>query len=177
MKVNALALLILVLATSSSTRCQVASNAYPNEIPHLQLYSASLTSIIPLVSRMADVERVLGRDTTGKRIGPWSVVVYSVGKGGTCNGKPMPEELVGAVSSIKASPVERISLAEYSFPAAFSVSRVYVTHSPGPFDVYTDEYGLAYWICTKDTETIRKGDLWCVEYKAPPDLERRLRGC
>jgi hypothetical protein len=68
---------------------------------------------------------------------------------------------------IEVTPLHRVSLRRFKFPSAFSRSSGGVSEINVTCDVYTDDFGLQYWIVSRDFPTYRKGDLLGIRYGAP----------
>jgi hypothetical protein len=57
-----------------------------------------------------------------------------------------------------------VSLQRFKFPAVFSRSYGGVSEINVTCDIYADEFGLEYWIVSKDFPQHRKGDLLMIHY-------------
>ena len=66
--------------------------------------------------------------------------------------------------TIVVTPRNRVSLQRFKFPAVFSHSYGSVSEINVTCDVYVDDFGLEYWIASRDFPSHRKGDLLMIHY-------------
>jgi hypothetical protein len=137
------------------------TNPYPNEIKGLEFYERYLTPLRPLVSDSNQVIQVLGSD--GRlELKDWRLMaLYSCTQDfTTCSHGPRND----AFYAVEITPKRRVSLRHLKFPAAFSHSYGGVSEINVTCDVYTDQYGLQYWIVSSDFPSHKKGDLLWIQY-------------
>lgn len=78
----------------------------------------------------------------------------------TCSHGPRNDPL----SIIEIRPKHRVSLRHLNFPAAFSHSYGSVSEINVTCDINTDDFGLEYWVLSRDFPSYRKGDLLMIRY-------------
>lgn len=98
------------------------------------------------------------------------------------------KEAIGKILSISFAPKKRISFTNTAFSNQFNkypyFEPNYATSDKNDgisFDIYTDSYGLQYWIFDKVVGTIhkdksefQKGDLISIKYTIPQELENQF---
>jgi hypothetical protein len=138
------------------------ADPYPNEIGNLKFYDHYLSPLLPGRSDAKQVIQVLGSNQ-GKELEEWRIgVLYS------CDGDPIPcSHDANRLYEIQVTPTHRVSLSHQRFPSSFihgygAVSEINVT-----CDVYTDSFGLEYWVVSNNFPSYRKGDLLRILYGAP----------
>ena len=62
------------------------------------------------------------------------------------------------------------------FPAAFTHSLGSVSEVNVSCDVYSDSFGLKYWLYAEDSPVGKKGDLMEIEYGPSRRIEREVVG-
>lgn len=137
-------------------------NPYPNEIKSLKFYEQYLAPLAPQKSDTAQVIQVLGSDQ-GLELKDWRIrALYSCTEDFlTCSHGPRNDLL----AAIEVMPRHRVSLRRFKFPTVFSRSFGEVSEINVTCDIYTDEFGLEYWIVSKDFPPHRKGDLLMIQYR------------
>jgi hypothetical protein len=153
---------ILIIGTLLAFRLYGASpNPYPNEINGLKFYEQYLNPLTPHKSDAAQVVQALGSDQ-GRELKDWRISArYACAEDSpTCSHGSRNRLL----DIIEVTPRNRVSLQRFKFPAVFSrisgsVSEINVT-----CDVYADDFGLEYWIASRDFPPLRKGDLLMIHY-------------
>lgn len=159
-----------------------ADNPYPNEVPGFKLFdTARWRTVRPLVTTEADVRSLLGEpDPVLFDGGPdWEFIIY-YWSGGTCDGRPYPETLIGKVASIEIIPRAPLSFAKVTFPSVFRKSDLHSSHDPvGSWDVYSDGSGLQYQIYRQASSDgkIRAHDLKSIVYGPSSETYVRLTNC
>ncbi len=170
-----------LLATPAGQSPSKGGSPYPNELPILKIYEqAKWNSLKPYVSRVSDIEKVLGKpvavydellhtDVPGFQDDPdWTIVIDVVGEGGD-----LPDSVAGRVLSIELYPKKRVSLvgADFSaFRGATYAGRDEETTS------YYDKFGLRYVVFEKDTANGRfhAGDLKRIIYGPSDEATAKL---
>ena len=184
-------LMFLALASPSLTghsqsRTE-ATREYPNELAQYKFYqNAKWKSLEPLVSRMADVRRLLGEpsevhdvsqytktypgDASAKKPvftyavdDEWQVIVYFV-RYCFYDGPVLPTSLDDRLCTIDLVPKKRIPFDKIQFPATFK--RKAVTAIDAAWDEYADGSGLVYEVYTTKTPygNTQPGDLNRIKY-------------
>jgi hypothetical protein len=146
------------LLLASLTVCYATSrpNPYPNELSRLKFYSKYLYPLIPGQSVRSDVVKVLGTDEPVE-LDQWRIVPEYTFPMTPSHGQ-FP---IIRLSGILITPKARVSMAGVKFPPAFTRRNGDISDaSGGPFDVYVDRFGLAYWVQ-------KGGDLYQIEYRSP----------
>lgn len=136
-------------------------NPYPNEISGLKFYLRFLAPLRTGVSDKKQVVQVLGSDQ-GLDLKKWKIgALYSCAEDAlTCSEGPRNDPL----SIIEITPKHRVSLRRFKFPMKFSHSKGVVSEINVVCDVYTDEFGLEYWVLSGNFPSYRKGDLLMIRY-------------
>jgi hypothetical protein len=161
--------LVTIGAYAQATR---SSTAYPNELPHFRFYAKYLDPLRPYVSDRAAVVRVLG-STQGVELSHWRIQPLFVGKG---RDSTVRAEVVGRLASLNIRPKQRVSMLGIKFPPAFSSSMGGVSEINVSCDVYSDRFGLQYWIYSEDWRDGKKGDLHEIVYGPSEEVERQVTG-
>lgn len=132
------------------------SNPYPNELPDFKFYAKYLYPLHPLHSVHAQVVTVLGSDQRVEAGRWWILPTFLV------------ESLVSQnqmLYSIVITPRERVSMLRIKFPAVFTHSLGGSSESRGcSCDVYSDRFGLQYWLYAYDYSGGTKGDVFQIIY-------------
>ncbi len=144
------------------------TNPYPNEIKGFSFYAQYLSPLRPHQSDAKQVVQVLGSDQ-GLELKNWKVVVlFSCSEDIiTCSHGPRNDPL----DTIVITPKRRVSLRHLKFPMAFSHSYGGVSEINVTCDVYTDKFGLQYWVVSGDFPSYKKGDLLRIEYGPASDAK------
>ncbi len=144
-----------------------ATNPYPNEIEGFKFYERYLAPLLPHQSDAKQVIQVLGSDQ-GLELKDWKVGAYysCPEESGSC-----PHGPLGPLYSIEVTPKRRVSLRHFKFPMAFSHSYGGVSEINITCDVYSDKFGLQYWIVSGDFPSYKKGDLFKIEYSAALEMK------
>jgi len=152
-----------------------SSTAYPNELPHFKFYAKYLEPLSPYVSDRAEVVRVLG-STEGIELSHWRLWPLFVGEGSTSNGHAWAQDVTGRLASVVVKPKQRVSMLGIKFPPAFSRGPGRVSEINVSCDVYSDSFGLQYWIYSEDWHDGKKGDLKEIVYGPSKVVERQVIG-
>lgn len=144
------------------------TNPYPNEIKGYSFYAQYLAPLRPHQSDAKQVVQVLGSDQ-GLELKNWTVsALYSYSEDFiTCSHGPRNDPL----DAIVIRPKHRVSLRRLKFPPAFSHSYGGVSEINVICDVYTDRFGLEYWVVSGDFPPYKKGDLLQIKYGPAPDVK------
>jgi len=167
---RSLLLSFLALAAAAAfARSPQSSKLYPNELPDFKFYAKYLSPLRPYISDRTAVISVLGPD---ERIeaGHWRIQSFFVGKGEDSKIRP---EVVGRLAEFRIRPKQRVSMLGVKFPAAFTHSFGSVSEINVSCDVYSDSFGLEYWIHSEDWRNGKKGDLYEIVYGPSKEVERR----
>jgi hypothetical protein len=154
-----LVLIPVLMAAPFSTRATRPSNPYPNELPGFKFYVKYLYPLHPLYSVHAQVVTVLGSDQRVEAGRWWMLPTFLV------------ESLVSQnqmLYSIVITPRERVSMLRIKFPAVFTHSLGGSSETRGcSCDVYSDRFGLQYWLYAYDYSGGTKGDVFQIIYGPP----------
>ena len=170
-----LALAILFLVAIPGTMATQPQNPYPNELPGFKFYAKYLTPLRPYVSEKGSVVRVLGSDQ-GTELGDWRIRPLFMGKENSVNGHAWARDLTGRLANIELTPRHIVSMQDVKFPAAFTHSLGGVSEINVSCDVYSDIFGLQYWIYAGDSSEGKKGDLMQIVYGPSKRIERQTIG-
>jgi hypothetical protein len=150
----------------------VTKNPYPNELQGLKLYARYLAPLIPLQSERMQVVQVLGsnEDIDSK---DWKVtVLYSCTDDSlSCTHGPR-NDLVG---SIEMFPKHRVSFLQIKMPLVFCRSVGGVSEINVACDIYSDDFGLEYWVVSGNSPSHKNGDLLMIRYGPTRDSPRKIR--
>ena len=155
---------ILVGAALFASSTFAPRNPYPNEIRGLKLYERYLQPLTPRKSDAAQVHKVLGSDGT-LQLKDWRVVaLYSYDEGDLiCSHAGCADRL----ASVEVTPTHRVSLRGFKFPTTFSRSWGSISEINVACNVYSDDFGLEYWVVSKSDRTYLMGDLLMIRYGYP----------
>jgi hypothetical protein len=142
--------------TGEDTRSR---NPYPNELPGFKFYAKHLSPLRPYDSDRALVVHVLGSDQ-GIELSRWRIRVLYVGEGNKVNG----HDITGRLASLNIKPKQRVSMLRVKFPVKFTHSSGSVSEVNVSCDVYSDSFGLQYWLYAEDSVVGKKGDLMEIKY-------------
>jgi hypothetical protein len=162
--------LVTIGAHAKATR---SSTAYPNELPHFKFYAKYLEPLSPYVSDREAVVRALGSDQ-GVELTHWRLRPMFVGEGSTSNGHASAQGITGRLASVVVRPKQRVSMLGIKFPPEFSRSLGNVSEINVSCDVYSDSFGLQYWIYSEDWHDGKKGDLKEIVYGPSEKVERQV---
>lgn len=180
---------VLSAASFISAQTKDKSERYPNELLNFRFYqTAKWKSLVPLVSTMTDVRKVLGEpseanDTSqftkpypgdDKAKNPvfeykfgsdWLLLIYFV-KYCFHGYVPLPKSLDSRLCSIDLVPNKPISFSGIVFPEVFK--KTHVDAIDGRWDEYTDDTGLSYQVYTGPPANGKEkaGDLERIVYTA-----------
>ena len=164
----------IVVAILAYAESLPSPNPYPNELPGFKFYAKYLNPLCPYVSDNTLVVRVLGSDQRVQQ-GNWWILPFFIGDGTTINGHTLARDVIGRLASIAIIPRKRVSMLGTKFPAAFahgeggsssdgiSLGKV-VPGTSVSIDIYSDDYGLQYWLYAEDSTAGKKGDLLRIQY-------------
>jgi hypothetical protein len=125
---------------------------YPNELPNFRFYEKYLKPLRPYISDHASVVRVLGSDQ-GIDLDQWKIRPYFVGDGKYSTVAP---ELIGRSAEVGITPKQRVSLINVRFPKAYTHSYGGISGINVSCDVYSDKFGLQYWIFSEDSKLTKR---------------------
>lgn len=163
---------LVLMTTVAFAKSAQPSDLYPNELPRFRFYARYLRPLRPYVSDRAAVISVLGPDER-RELERWRIQSFFVGTGKDSTVKP---EFVGRLASISIRPKQRVSMLGVKFPAAFTHSLGGVSEINVSCDVYSDPFGLQYWIYSEDSQIGKKGDLMEIEYGPGKEIEGQAYG-
>lgn len=164
-------LILLLLVGSVSLKGVGSSNPYPNELPGFKFYGKYLTPLRPHVSTLTSVVHVLGSDQ-GKEISGWKIRPFFVGKSTSVDGRAGTNDVTGRLAQVEITPMEPISMLRVKFPAAFTHASGGMSEINVSCDVYSDSFGLQYWLYAQDSAAGKKGDLMRIIYGPSGRVER-----
>jgi hypothetical protein len=174
--------IVLLLLVSLRGFGQLAAK-YPNELPGYRFYgTAKWHSLVPSVSTIADIRRLLGNPDHATSAHPiatypgdsrvnsavlvfarlmqdWDVLIY-VSK--TCDKAQVPR-----LCSVDLLPKKRIPFGQVTFPSAFT--RRHAENADAGWDEYSDGSGLRYEVYTTKPPYGKQlpGDLSRISYGKP----------
>jgi hypothetical protein len=164
------------LTILASARATEFRNTYPNELPGLKFYVKYLSPLAPYVSDREEVVRLLGDSAQVIAAGKWQILPFYVGTENTVNGHAWAHNISGRLARLEIKPKQRISMLHVKFPVAFTHSSGSVSEINVSCDVYSDKFGLEYWIFAEDSSVGKKGDLMEIRYGPSKRLERQIVG-
>lgn len=148
---------VLLFVTIFAGAKSASQNRYPNELKGFKFYTKYLAPLRPGVSGKEVVRRVLG-DTAAQRNG-WSInTTYSMKSG------PVYNPTLGPLAEIIIRPDGVIPMGTVKFAPSFSHCHTSVSEINISFDVYSDRFGLEYWLHQEDSKWGKKGDLYQIVY-------------
>jgi hypothetical protein len=77
---------------------------------------------------------------------------------------PVYNPTLGALYQITIRPDAIIPMSAVKFSPSFDHCHVSVSEINISFDVYSDRFGLEYWLHEEDSKLGKKGDLYCIVY-------------
>ena len=158
-------LTVIILAADLNA---AAADLYPNEINGFKFYERYLSPLRPHQSDVKQVVKVLGSSQV-LELKNWRVGVrYSCTEDfATCSHGPRNDPL----DTIVITPKQRVSLRHFRFPTEFAHSHGSVSEINVTCDVYTDKFGLQYWVVSGDFPSHKRGDLLMIEYGPASDKQ------
>jgi hypothetical protein len=149
-----------------------AHNPYPNELRGLKFYAKYLSPLRPGESDTKQIVQILGSDQ-GKELTDWRIgILFSCKEDFTvCSHGPRNDPLADMV----IMPKHRVRMGSVKFPVAFKHSLGGASEINRSFDVYTDKYGLEYWIEKEDSPAALKGDLYEIRYRLSEESQKLTR--
>jgi hypothetical protein len=162
------AFLALLIVTILAGATPTSHNPYPNELAGFKFYAKYLAPLRPGVSSKEAVRRVLGDSAPVQRSG-WTIIPTYTMKSG-----PVYNPVVGPLAEIIVRPDGVIPMGAVKFPPLFTHCHEGVTEIDIDFDVYSDRFGLEYWLYEEDSKWGKKADLYRIVYGPrrrpyPPD--------
>ena len=134
-----------------------------------------MSPLRPYLSNNALVVRVFGSDQ-GTELERWRLWPHFVGQGNTVNGRPWAHDITGRLASVEIIPKWRVSMLGVKFPAAFTHSRGGVSEINVSCDIFSDRFGLEYWLYAEDSAAGKKGDLMQIVYGPSKRVQRQFVG-
>jgi hypothetical protein len=147
-----------LLVTFSAAAGDRPHSRYPNELQGFRFYAKYLAPLRPGVSNEDEVRRVLGTEPV-KRKG-WTIVPTYTGKSGPAVYDPR----LGPLYEIIIRPDGVIPMSAVKFSPSFDHCHTSVSEINISFDVYSDRFGLEYWLHEEDSKWGKKGDLYRIVY-------------
>jgi len=168
-------LIFFLLVSAVPAKATRSLTPYPNELPGFKFYTKYLDPLRPYVSNRRLVVRVLG-SSQGIELGRWRILPFFLGEGSNVNGHAWAEDVTGRLASIDIKPKERVSMLGVRFPAAFAHNLGSVSEINVSCDVYSDSFGLEYWVYAEDSPAGKKGDLMRIVYGPSERIKRQIVG-
>lgn len=135
-----------------------SQNRYPNELQGFKFYAKHLAPLLPGISDREAVRRVLG-DTAAVKRGGWTInTTYRMTSG------PVNNPVLEPLHEIVLRPDGVIPMAAVKFSPKFAHCHTSVSEFNISFDVYSDTFGLEYWLHENDSQWGAKGDLFRIVY-------------
>ena len=140
------------------------SSPYPNELKDMRFYKRYLAPLLPIQSDENQVKKVLGSNQSGD-LKDWKITaLYSCKESATvCSHGPRNDLL----TTIEIMPKHRISMSHVTFSPAFRVSYGSVSEINVTCTIYSDRFGLEYWVISQDAGSYKKDDLLWIQYGPP----------
>ena len=148
-------LLFVASAAGSGNKSQ---SRYPNELKAFQFYAKYLAPLEPGVSDQEAVRRILG-DTAAVRRNSWTINPTFTAKTG-----PVYRPDLGSLAKIIVRPDGFVPMGSVKFSASFAHCHASLSEINISFDVYTDTFGLEYWLHQETSRWGTKGDLYQIVY-------------
>ena len=162
-----------VVAIPASAKDTLSRNPYPNELPGFRFYVKHLAPLRPYDSDRTLVVHVLGSDQ-GIELSRWKITPLFVGEGSKVNDHPWAKDITGRLASVDIRPKQRVSMRGVKFPVAFTHSLGSVSEVNVACDVYSDSFGLQYWLYAEDSAVGKKGDLMEIVYGPSRRIKRHV---
>jgi hypothetical protein len=167
---------LMLLSLTIPTHAKLAPrNPFPNELNGFEFYVKYLAPLRPYASDHASVVHVLGSDQ-GMAVSGWRISPLCVGKDNKVNSHPWVHDVTGRLASIEIIPKQRVPMLGVKFPPAFTHSLGSVSEINLTCDVYSDDFGLQYWLYAEDSVIGKKGDLMKIEYGPSDRIKRQVVG-
>ncbi|MBZ5689972.1 MAG: hypothetical protein LAP86_33700 [Acidobacteriia bacterium] len=131
---------------------------YPNELQGFKFYAKYLAPLRPGISSRESVRRVLGDTAAVKRNG-WTIIPTYTTKAG-----PVYNPTLGPLYQVIVRPDGAIPMGAVKFPSTFAHCHTSESEINISFDVYSDTFGLEYWLHEEDSKWGKKGDLYRIVY-------------
>ena len=153
-----LILILALTATPFAARATKPSNPYPNELPGFKFYARYLSPLRPVESMRAQVLMILGSDRV--QVGQWWIAPTFLVE------RTEPENKFSSnrLASIRVTPRERVSMQPVKFPPAITRSHGEVSEGGCSCDVYSDNFGLQYWLDQGGYGDRNDGDVYQIIY-------------
>jgi hypothetical protein len=135
-----------------------SDNPYPNELKGFEFSGKYLATLRPGISSENAVRNVLG-DTAAVQRNGWTISTSYAVKSG-----PVSYPALGPLAEIIFRPDGIIPMGAVKFPPSFSHCHASVSEINISFDVYSDKFGLEYWLHEENSKWGRKGDLYRIVY-------------
>jgi hypothetical protein len=149
----AVVIFVTILAGAKSS-----DNSYPNELKGFEIYAKYLATLRPGISSENAVRNVFG-DTEAVQRNGWTINTSYAAKSG-----PVSHPALGPLAEIIIRPDGVVPMGAIEFPPSFAHCHSSVSEINISFDVYSDSFGLEYWLHEKDSKWGRKGDLYQIVY-------------
>jgi hypothetical protein len=169
MKRFLLVLLLLLVAIPDCANATQFPNPYPNELPRFRFYGTYLAPLQPYISDLALVVKVLGSDQ-GIELRRWRIHPTFLGEG------VWGHDIEGRLASVDIAPKQHVSMLGVRFPSAFTHRQFSVSEINLLFDVYSDSFGLQYWVYAENSTGVKKGDLWKIVYEPSEKVKQQIEG-
>jgi hypothetical protein len=149
---------LCLLQSSLADAQDKSENRYPNELQGFKFYRKYLAPLLPGVSGEEAVRRVLG-DTAAVERNGWTIITTYAIKSG-----PVYNPTLGPLAEIIIRPDIVIPMGAIKFPPSFALCLSSESEINISFDVFSDRFGLEYWLHEEDSKWGKKGDLYRVVY-------------
>ena len=150
--------LVFLFVTVSAGAQSTSHSPYPNELKGFRFYAKYLAPLRPGVSGEEAVRRVLG-DTPAVQGNGWTIIPsHSMASG------PVLNPALGSLAEIIVRTDAVIPMGAVKFPPSFTHCHSSVSEINISFDVYSDRFGLEYWLHEEDSTWGKKGDLYRIVY-------------
>jgi len=163
------------VTTPAAAKAAPSRNPYPNELSGFKFYVKHFVQLRPYVSDRKQVAQIFGSDQ-GIELNRWKITPLFVGEGSKVNDHPWAKDISGRLASITMKPKQRVSMLGVNFPAVFTHSSGSVSEVNVACDVYSDRFGLQYWLYAKDSPVGKKGDLMEIVYGPSSRIEQQVLG-
>jgi hypothetical protein len=161
--------MLSLLAIPTCAKTARSRNPYPNELTRFIFYGRYLAPFQPYISDLTLVVKVLGSDQ-GIELKRWRIQPTFLGEG------VWSHDIEGRLASVDIWPKQRVSMLGVKFPAAFTHRQFIVSEINIAFDVYSDSFGLQYWIFAQNSAGGKKDDLWKIVYGPSEKIKQQIEG-
>jgi hypothetical protein len=161
--------LLFLLAIPNCAKATQVPNPYPNELQGFRFYDTYLAPLQPYISDLALVVKVLGSDR-GIELRCWSIYPTFLGEGDWAH------DIEGRLASVDIAPKQRVSMLGVKFSSAFTRRQFIVAETNLVCDVYSDSFGLQYWVYAESSTGVKKGDLWKIIYERSEKVKQQIEG-